>query len=104
MKTNARKLVQWLVALVLTFAVILPAVSVSAQDENVLRVQTEVEIASLDPNIATDGTSMEAIAAIEEGLMTRDTEVSFVEVAADSYETNEDETVYTFKLRVDWLV
>lgn len=101
MKTNARKLLQWLVALVLTFAVILPAVSVSAQDENVLRVQTEVEIASLDPNIATDGTSMEAIAAIQEGLMTRDTEGNFVEAAAESYETNEDETVYTFKLRED---
>lgn len=101
MVTNLKKAVQWLVALALLLAVVAPVASVSAQDENVLRVQTEVEIASLDPNIATDGTSMEAIAAIQEGLMTRDAEGNYVEAAAESYEVNEEETVYTFKLRED---
>ena len=89
------------VALALFLSILAPAASVSAQDENVLRVQTEVEIATLDPNIATDGTSMEAIAALQEGLMTRNKDGEFVEAAAESYEVSEDGAVYTFKLRED---
>lgn len=101
MVSNGKKVVQMFVALALFLSVLAPAASVSAQDENVLRVQTEVEIATLDPNIATDGTSMEAIAALQEGLMTRNQEGEFVEAAAESYEVSEDGTVYTFKLRED---
>ncbi|MRJ45982.1 peptide ABC transporter substrate-binding protein [Fundicoccus ignavus] len=101
MISKARKFVQSFVALALSFSILAPVASVSAQDENVLRVQTDVEIASLDPNIATDGTSMEAIAAIQEGLMTRNQDGEFVEAAAESYDVSDDGTVYTFKLRED---
>lgn len=101
MVSNGKKIVQLFVALALFLSVLAPAASVSAQDENTLRVQTEVEIATLDPNIATDGTSMEAIAALQEGLMTRNQDGEFVEAAAESYEMSEDGTVYTFKLRED---
>lgn len=101
MALNFKKVVQSLLASALLAGSLAPALTANAQDENVLRVQTEVEIASLDPNIATDGTSMEAIAAIQEGLMTRDVNGKFVEAAAESYEVNEDGTVYTFKLKED---
>lgn len=101
MVSNGKKVVQMFVALALFLSILASATNVSAQDENVLRVQTEVEIATLDPNIATDGTSMEAIAALQEGLMTRNQEGEFVEAAAESYEVSEDGTVYTFKLRED---
>lgn len=101
MVSNGKKMVQMFIALALVLSIFAPAARVAAQDENVLRVQTEVEIASLDPNIATDGTSMEAIAALQEGLMTRNQDGEFVEAAAESYEVSEDGTVYTFKLRED---
>lgn len=101
MVLNFRKVVQSLLASALLAGALVPGLSASAQDENVLRVQTEVEIASLDPNIATDGTSMEAIASLQEGLMTRNQDGEFVEAAAESYEVSEDGTVYTFKLRED---
>jgi len=101
MVLNFRKVVQTLLASALLAGALVPGLSASAQDENVLRIQTEVEIASLDPNIATDGTSMEAIASLQEGLMTRNQNGEFVEAAAESYEVSEDGTVYTFKLRED---
>lgn len=101
MVLNFRKVVQILLASALLAGALVPGLSASAQDENVLRIQTEVEIASLDPNIATDGTSMEAIASLQEGLMTRNQNGEFVEAAAESYEVSEDGTVYTFKLRED---
>lgn len=101
MVLSFRKVVQSLLASALLAGALVPGLSASAQDENVLRVQTEVEIATLDPNIATDGTSMEAIASLQEGLMTRNQDGEFVEAAAESYEVSEDGTVYTFKLRED---
>lgn len=101
MKLKFKKIVQAVVATTMLASAALPLASVSAQDENVLRVQFDVEIASLDPNIATDGTSMEVIASLQEGLVTRDANGDFVGAAAESYETNEEETVYTFKLRED---
>lgn len=101
MVLSFRKVVQSLLASALLAGALVPGLSASAQDENVLRIQTEVEIASLDPNIATDGTSMEAIASLQEGLMTRNQNGEFVEAAAESYEVSEDGTVYKFKLRED---
>ena len=73
-------------------------VSVFAQD-NVLKVQLDVEVASLDPSIATDGHSMDVINTLYEGLMTRDEAGNVLPGMAESYEVNQDETVYTFKIR-----
>ncbi|UUX33713.1 peptide ABC transporter substrate-binding protein [Fundicoccus culcitae] len=101
MKFNFKKLVQGVLAATMLVSATLPLASVSAQDENVLRVQFDVEIASLDPNIATDGTSMEVIASIQEGLVSRDINGDYVGAAAESYDVNDEETVYTFHLRPD---
>lgn len=66
-----------------------------------LNVMTEVEVASLDPQQATDGTSFEVIADYTDGLMQMDAEGSAVPAIAESYEVSEDGTTYTFKLRED---
>ena len=66
-----------------------------------LRVQIDVEVASLDPQIATDGTSIEVITSFVDGLVEIDANNEIVPAIAESYEVNEDETVYTFKLRED---
>lgn len=96
---NLKMLRKFLAAL-LVFTAVAPALSANAQD-NMLRVQIDVEVASLDPQIATDGTSIEVITAFVDGLVEIDANNEIVPAIAESYEVNEDETVYTFKLRED---
>lgn len=91
------KFLTGLLALVLLVANVSLA-NVFAQD-NVLKVQLDVEVASLDPSIATDGHSMDVINTLYEGLMIRDEAGNVLPGMAESYEVNEDETVYTFKIR-----
>ncbi|WP_288221213.1 peptide ABC transporter substrate-binding protein [uncultured Clostridium sp.] len=64
-----------------------------------LKVQFDVEIASMDPQIAVDGTSFEAIAAVTEGLYSVDAAGAPILSAAKSAEKSEDGLTYTFKLR-----
>ncbi len=64
-----------------------------------LKVQFDVEIASMDPQIAVDGTSFEAIAAVTEGLYSVDAAGAPILAAAKSAEKSEDGLTYTFKLR-----
>ena len=73
-------------------------VSAMASDLNVM-VETPVE--SLDPQIATDGTSFEVIANYTDGLMQMDADGKAVEALAESYEVSDDGTVYTFHIRED---
>ena len=68
---------------------------------NYLNVMTEVEVASLDPQQATDGTSFEVIADYTDGLMQMDAEGAAVPAIAESYELSEDGKTYTFHLRDD---
>ena len=68
---------------------------------NYLNIMTEVEVASLDPQVATDGTSFEVIADYTDGLMQMDAEGAAVPAIAESYELSEDGTTYTFKIRED---
>ena len=68
---------------------------------NVLNVMVEVEVASLDPQLATDGTSFEVIANYTDGLMQMDADGQPVPAIAESYDLSEDGTVYTFHLRED---
>lgn len=71
----------------------------STSSDKTLKVQFDVEVASMDPQIATDGTSFEAIAAVTEGLYSVDAAGSPILAAAESAEKSEDGLAYTFKIR-----
>ena len=71
----------------------------AASTDSTLRVQFDVEVASMDPQIATDGTSFEVIAAITEGLYSVDDAGSPILAAAESVEKSADGLNYTFKLK-----
>ena len=71
----------------------------STSSDKTLKVQFDVEVASMDPQIATDGTSFEAIAAVTEGLYSVDAAGSPILAAAESAEKSEDGLTYTFKVR-----
>ena len=64
-----------------------------------LNVMLETEVQSLDPQLATDGTSFEVIANYTDGLMQMDANGAAVEALAESYELSEDGKTYTFHLR-----
>lgn len=66
---------------------------------NILNVHFDVEIASMDPQIATDGTSFEAISDVTEGLYSVDEAGSPIFAMAESVDKSEDGLTYTFKLR-----
>nr|WP_243167879.1 peptide ABC transporter substrate-binding protein [Anaerocolumna cellulosilytica] len=66
---------------------------------NILNVHFDVEIASMDPQIATDGTSFETIAAITEGLYSIDASGSPILAMAESVDKSKDGLTYTFTLR-----
>ncbi len=68
---------------------------------NFLNVMVEVEVASLDPQIATDGTSFEVIADFTDGLMQMDASGKAVPAIAESYDVSPDGLTYTFHLRKD---
>lgn len=67
-------------------------------DKN-LKVQLDVEVASMDPQVAVDGTSFEAIAAVTEGLYSVNEAGSPILAAAESVDKSSDGLTYTFKIR-----
>lgn len=71
----------------------------SAATGNVLNVHFDVEVASMDPQIATDGTSFEVLAAVTEGLYSVDEAGTPILAMAESVDKSEDGLKYTFKLR-----
>ena len=64
-----------------------------------LNIMLETEVQSLDPQIATDGTSFEVIADYTDGLMQMDADGSAVPAIAETYDISEDGKTYTFHLR-----
>jgi oligopeptide transport system substrate-binding protein len=64
-----------------------------------LRVMLETPVESLDPQVATDGTSFEVIADYTDGLMQMDADGQPVPAIAESYDISEDGKTYTFHLR-----
>ena len=64
-----------------------------------LNVMIETPVQSLDPQVATDGTSFEVIADYTDGLMQMAEDGQPVEALAESYEISEDGLTYTFHLR-----
>ncbi|MGB8455438.1 MAG: peptide ABC transporter substrate-binding protein [Anaerocolumna sp.] len=67
--------------------------------DNILNVHFDVEVASMDPQIATDGTSFEVLAAVTEGLYSIDASGTPILAMAESVDKSEDGLTYTFKLR-----
>ena len=68
-----------------------------------LNIMLETEVQSLDPQVATDGTSFEVIADYTDGLMQMDADGAAVPAIAETYDISEDGKTYTFHLRdVKW--
>lgn len=64
-----------------------------------LNIMLETPVESLDPQVATDGTSFEVIADYTDGLMQMDEDGQAIPAIAESYEISDDGKTYTFHLR-----
>lgn len=73
--------------------------TIGTNGDKTLDVQFDVEVASMDPQIGTDGASFEVISSIIEGLYQLDSSGDPVLGMAESAEMSEDGLTYTFKLR-----
>ncbi len=73
----------------------------SSASKNVLNVMIEVEVASLDPQQATDGTSFEVIADFTDGLKQMNPDGSTANALCESETVSPDGLTYTFKIRKD---
>lgn len=72
-----------------------------AAKSNILNVMVEVEVESLDPQEATDGTSFEVIANFTDGLKQLAGDGSAVDALCAEQTLSEDGLTYTFKIRDD---
>lgn len=95
--------VRKIMALALALALALSVGSFAAAESSgkVLKVHIETEVASLDPQIATDGTSFEVIADFTDGLYQMDGNGAPVPALAADTKVSEDGLTYTFKIRDD---
>lgn len=66
---------------------------------NVLNVHIDVEVASMDPQIATDGTSFEVLADVTDGLYALAADGSAIPTLADKVEKSADGLSYTITLK-----
>lgn len=66
---------------------------------NVLNVHIDVEVASMDPQIAVDGTSFEVIADVTDGLYALDADGNAIPALTDKVEKSEDGLTYTVTLK-----
>lgn len=98
MRNSAMKLV----ALVLCLTLVLTVGSfAAAESTKVLKVHIETEVQSLDPQVATDGTSFEVIADFTDGLYQMDASGASVPALAAETTISDDGLTYTFKIRDD---
>lgn len=67
--------------------------------DNIIKVQSDAEVSSIDPQIATDGSSFEAISAITEGLYSKDSSGTPILAMAKDVTKSKDGLTYTFTLR-----
>lgn len=75
--------------------------SAAGGDPKILNIMVEIEVESLDPQEATDGTSFEVMANYTDGLTQMDADGAAVPAIAEKWDINDDGTVYTFHLRED---
>ena len=73
----------------------------AATSSSALNIMLETPVQSLDPQVATDGTSFEVIADYTDGLMQMDADGAAIPACAESYEVSEDGKTYTFHIRQD---
>ncbi len=72
-----------------------------AATSSVLNVMVEVEVESLDPQVATDGTSFEVIANFTDGLKQMDAKGGVINALCADEKVSDDGLTYTFKIRDD---
>ena len=77
------------------------ATEAPAVEPKVVNVMIEVEVESLDPQVATDGTSFEVIADITDGLKQMDANGGVVDALCAGETVSEDGLTYTFTIRDD---
>ncbi len=68
-------------------------------EEKTLRIAVDVDLPSVDQDVATDGLSFEVIAAMFEGLYSTDAAGSLIPAIAKDYTVSDDGLTYTFNLR-----
>jgi len=73
----------------------------AATEPKIVNVMIEVEVESLDPQVATDGTSFEVIADITDGLKQMDANGGVVNALCADESVSADGLTYTFKIRDD---
>lgn len=93
-----KKLLSLVLALTMVLSLGVVAMADGGSDLNVM---VETPVMSLDPQIATDGTSFEVIADYTDGLTQMDAEGGAIPAIAESWDISDDGTVYTFHLRED---
>ena len=98
MRNSAMKLVALVLCLTLALTV---GSFAAAEGEKVLKVHIETEVQSLDPQVATDGTSFEVIADFTDGLYQMDAAGASVPAMAAETTVSDDGLTYTFKIRDD---
>ncbi|MDP4088571.1 MAG: peptide ABC transporter substrate-binding protein [Bacillota bacterium] len=76
-----------------------PGTGAANSSGKTLKVQLDVEVASMDPQIATDGTSFEVMSAVTEGLYSVDAAGSPIKAIAKDITKSSDGLTYTFTLR-----
>ncbi|GAB6109853.1 peptide ABC transporter substrate-binding protein [Fusibacter bizertensis] len=67
--------------------------------DKTLRIAVDVDLPSVDPNVATDGLSFDVIASMIEGLYSVDEAGNLIPALATDYTVSEDGLTYTFNLR-----
>ena len=72
-----------------------------AATSSILNVMVEVEVASLDPQVADDGTSFEVIADFTDGLKQMDKDGGVIDALCADEKVSDDGLTYTFKIRDD---
>ncbi len=93
-----KKFIALVMALAMALSMGIPAMAAEGAE---LSVMVETPVMSLDPQIATDGTSFEVIADYTDGLTQMDAEGGAIPAIAESWDISDDGTVYTFHLRDD---
>lgn len=77
------------------------ATETAGTSSSALNIMLETPVQSLDPQVATDGTSFEVIADFTDGLMQMDADGAAVPACAERYDLSDDGKTYTFHIRED---
>ena len=97
---RSKSIIAVLTVSAMTAGLVAPTTVMAAEPStSELNVMLETPVESLDPQLATDGTSFEVIADYTDGLMQMDADGQPIPAIAESYDISEDGLTYTFHLR-----